>query len=91
MPRHEVGDANPATLGRVIGLQDQRVAAIASFNCGYIPCRCDLPAAIGLIAQHRREARVAVEAGQAEEIDGPVNGDHGCRASIANEGIVRDW
>lgn len=90
MPRHEVGDADRAALGRVISLQDQCVAAIASFNCGYVTCWCDLPAAIGLITQHRRKARIAVEARTAEEIDGPVDGDHRCRASIADEGIVRD-
>lgn len=74
----------------MIGLEDQCVAAIAALYGGHEPGRGDLPAAIALIAEHCRKACVAVEIRQAQEVDRTVAGNHGRRATVTDQGIVRD-
>ena len=67
--RHEVDDADGAAVTDELGLQDQRVAAVALASLAHRHGRPQRPAAVLVVADERREARVGVEARGAEPVE----------------------
>jgi hypothetical protein len=88
--RHEVGDAHAAALALEVGLEDERVAAVALLDVVHRDGRAEGPAAVLVVAEQRREARVGVEARHAQPVDVGGARDERAGAEVADESVVLD-
>jgi hypothetical protein len=70
------------------GLQHHGSVQVAAGNAGSAGCP-DGPVA-GLLAQQATEDGWAVEAGQAQPVDGPVPANQGGAVTIREQGVIRD-
>ncbi len=87
---HGVEDADGALGGLPLGLEDERVAAVAPPRAGAARGGGQEPRAVLLVAEEGGEARGRVESGQAQPVDGTV-GAHQCRGvQVAEHSVVFD-
>ena len=71
------------------GLHDGRGADVPPRDL-VVPGRADLPVAVLLGAEQRREAGGGVEAGEAHPVHRAVEPDQGCGVTVAEQGVVLD-
>jgi len=88
--RHEVDERGGAIAGRELGLEDQRVVAIAPRDPRLRVDGRDLPASVLGRAEQRGEAGAAVEARPAQPVDRAVAADQRRRLAVANERVILD-
>ena len=88
--RHEVDRAHRAFGGRVDGLEDECVVAVAP--CGPLDVRLwrEEPAPVVRVAHQRREARARVEAREAAPVDRARAADQGGGLEVADQRVVLD-
>ena len=86
--RHEVDHADDARLAMEVELVHQRAFAIAPLDVGHLAVRRQQPAAVPLIAEQRREARIGVEAGQAEPVDRAVPAHERGGLQVADQAVI---
>ena len=88
--RHAVDDADAAAAGLEVGLQDERVRAVAPLGALHRRLGSDLPASVLGATQQCREAGGRVEARHAEPVDRSIAPDQGSGAAVADQGVVFD-
>jgi hypothetical protein len=88
--RHRVHHLEHAPVGVEVGLQYERVVAVAALDVVGVGRRREQPAAVRRVAQQRREAGGRVEARQAEPVDRAVLADERRGLRVADEGVVLD-
>ena len=88
--RHEVGDANGAAVADELGLEDQRLVAVALLRFAHGHRRADGPGAVLVVADQRREAGIRVEARRAQPVDGATARDQRRGLGVADESVVFD-
>src|SRR5215472_7784653 len=86
---HEV-DERGGVAGRELGLEDQRVVAIAPPDPRLRVDGRDLPASVLGRAEQRGEARAAVETRPTQPVDRAVAADQRRRFAVANERVILD-
>jgi hypothetical protein len=88
--RHEVDHARAPRGRRDLGLEDEGVSSIVTLDAAHRGRRSDCPVAVLIAAEELREARIGVDARQAEPVDGAVLGDQRHRARVTDEPVVLD-
>ena len=88
--RHEVDQRGRAIRGFEIGLQDERIVAVAAGDARIWIGGSDPPAAVLRRAEQGCETGRRVETGPAQPVNGAVAANQSRRLAIANDGIVFD-
>jgi hypothetical protein len=85
---HKVDQPNDAAVARELGLENQRVGAIAPGRGANLLARMNHPRPVRVSTQKRRETGVGIEARQAEPIDGAVARNQGCALRVPEQRVV---
>ena len=88
--RHEVDERDGTFGGLEVGLEDQRVVAVAAADARGRLGRGDQPAAVLGPAEQGREAGARVEPGPAQPVDGAVAANQGRRLAVPDQRVVLD-
>jgi RNA polymerase sigma-70 factor (ECF subfamily) len=88
--RHRVDHLEHAAVGVEVGLQHQRVVAVAALDALHLAGGREQPAAVRRIAEQRGEAGGRVEPRQAQPVDRSVLADQRRRLRVADDGVVLD-
>ena len=91
--RHAIGDAHRAGRGVELGLEHERIRSVPPAGRKHRlgrSSRCDLPEAVGLVAEEPSEAGGRVEVRKAQPVDRAVHPDEGCGVQVPDDGVVLD-
>ena len=88
--RHEVDDPHRAFRRLELGLQYERVVAIAPAHRSSAGCGRDQPPAVVLVAEKCGEAGAAVEARRAHPVDRAVVADEHGGLGVPDHGVLLD-